>query len=593
MPNYVPAVKTETKRYRYEIMRAELQGERSSFEPHWRDLSDYLLPRRSRFYTSDQNKGDRRNQKIIDSTGTLALRTLSSGMMAGITSPARPWFRLTVPDPDLAEYGRVKDWLDLVTRRLRGIFGRSNYYNSLPTVYSDMGGFSTAAMLFEEDLTGQVIRTTPFPIGSYYIACDERGVVNTFFRVFNMTVRQIVMKFGEYNEKTGAPNWDKFSQQIKDYWDRGMYETWVEVAHVITPNVEYDPNKFGAKYKRFADCYYETGSMGNSNRNYIKDPATYDKYLRESGHDYFPVLAPRWSVSAGDVYGTDCPGMAALGDIKALQLMQKRKSQAIEKMVSPPMTGPAALRNAKASILPGDMTFVDDTRSGQGFRPAYQVDPRIQELLLDINDHQYRIQRAFYEDLFLMLQNTDRRDITATEIEERHEEKLLAVGPVLEQTNQDLLDPSIDLTFMFASKQGQIPPPPEELLREGGALKVDYISIMHQAQKLAGIGGLERTAQFVLQLSEAFPSVKHKFNAVQAVDEYADATGVSAKVIRSDEEAAALAAEEQKAIAAQQQMEAIEQGAGAAQKLAAADLSGDNALNRVLQQSRAGQLVTQ
>jgi len=104
-------LKQYTKRQELEILRSQLFNERASFTPHWRDLSDFVQPRRSRFYTSDVNKGDRRNQKIIDSTATMALRTLRSGMMSGVTSPARPWFRLTTPDPDLAEFGSVKMWL--------------------------------------------------------------------------------------------------------------------------------------------------------------------------------------------------------------------------------------------------------------------------------------------------------------------------------------------------------------------------------------------------------------------------------------------------------------------------------------------------
>jgi hypothetical protein len=79
----------QTKRNLYEILRAQMESERSSFISHWRDLSDFILSRRARFFVSDVNKGDRRNLKIIDNTCTLASRTLRSGMMAGVTSPAR------------------------------------------------------------------------------------------------------------------------------------------------------------------------------------------------------------------------------------------------------------------------------------------------------------------------------------------------------------------------------------------------------------------------------------------------------------------------------------------------------------------------
>src|SRR3990167_3541625 len=185
----------ETRWQRDERLRATLELERTSFIAHWRDLSDYILPRRSRFTVTDVNKGDRRNLKIIDSSATLAARTLRSGMMAGVTSPSRPWFRLTTAEPGLAQMGEVKAWLPLVTQRMEDVFRRSNLYNSLPVMYGDLGVFGTAAMYVEEDFTGDVIRTMPFPIGSYMMGLNERMVVDVLVREFQMTVRQIVQTF--------------------------------------------------------------------------------------------------------------------------------------------------------------------------------------------------------------------------------------------------------------------------------------------------------------------------------------------------------------------------------------------------------------
>ena len=88
-----------------------LQSERSSWISHWRELSDYLMPRSARFYKSDRNKGTKKHNQIFDNTASRALRVLSAGMMSGMTSPARPWFRLALPDEDLMDYGPVKDWL--------------------------------------------------------------------------------------------------------------------------------------------------------------------------------------------------------------------------------------------------------------------------------------------------------------------------------------------------------------------------------------------------------------------------------------------------------------------------------------------------
>src|SRR5262245_49551761 len=125
----------KSKRTLLEQMRTSLESERSSFISQWRDLNDFILPTRARFQMTDSNRGNRRSTKIIDSTAKLAARTLSSGMMSGITSPARPWFRLTTPDPELAEYASVKSWLYETTSRMRSVLARSNFYQKAPMLY--------------------------------------------------------------------------------------------------------------------------------------------------------------------------------------------------------------------------------------------------------------------------------------------------------------------------------------------------------------------------------------------------------------------------------------------------------------------------
>lgn len=578
----------KTKRERYEILRGQLDGERSSFISHWRDIGDYTLPRRPRFTINEANKGERKNQKIIDSTATLALRTLRSGMMGGITSPARPWFRLTSENPNIADMGDVKNWLSITGDRMANVFLRSNIYNALPIVYGDLGAFGTAAMQIEEDFTGDVIRAFPFPVGSYMLANDDLGQVRVFFREFRLTVRQLLNKFGQ---KLPNGEWDfsNFSDHVHSAYKNNHLEAWVDVCHVIEPNEEFQEGSLGSKYNRFASCYYERGTSQAG--SYIRTGVDDNRYLRESGYDYFPVLCPRWEVSDGDVYGTDCPGMVALGDIKQLQLGEKRSAMAIEKMVNPPMVGPMALKNLKASILPGDITFSDESAGKGGFRPAHEVNPRIAELEEKQAQVRERVRRAFFEDLFLMLANSDRRQITAREIEERHQEKLLALGPVLEQLNQDLLDPLIDITFAIMLKQGLVPEPPEEL--QGNDLKVEYVSFLAQAQKSLDVGGLERFASTVGQLAQSTqdPSVLDKIDADQWVDEYGDRLGVPPSVIRSDDAVAEIRQGRAQAQQAQAMAAEAKEATGAIKDLSETDVDKNSALKMLLERAQVGSLT--
>lgn len=556
-----------TKKQRYNRQLVDLKNEQSSFVSHWRDLGDYILPRRVRLTQTDRNKGDRRSRNIIDSTASLSARTLSSGMMAGVTSPARPWKRLTTPDPALAEFATVKDWLHTVNQRMDTVFLRSNLYNVLPILYYDMGVFATGGMFCEED-DEAVVRFTSFPVGSYYIANDKKGRVRVFAREFGMSVRQIVEKFGQNGD-----DMSNVSQAVKQAWENNKLDQWIDVVHVIDPNLDHNVDRLESKYKAFASCYYERAGDG-------------DVYLEESGYEEFPGLFGRWSVTGEDSYGTDCPGMMVLGDVRQLQLGEKRGMQAIEKQINPPLVGPPSMRNFKVSELPGDISWVSESQY-QTLRPLHEVKPQIRDLEYKQEQVRTRIRRGMYEDLFLMLAYSDpsrgKQPVTATEIAERQEEKLLALGPVLEQLNQDVLDPLIDRTFAIMVRAGLIPPAPREL--EGVDLKVEYISIMAQAQKMVGLSAVDRFIGFMGQLaltSPNDPSILDKWDRDQTIDEYADMTGVPPRIVVPDEQVAAKRAERAQAEAQQRAVEQATQESVAARNLSQAKTGPDNALGQLL-----------
>lgn len=570
-----------TKRQRHEFTRIQLEQERSSFLPLWSEVADYTRPTRYFNNAKDQTRGDRRNQKIIDSTAAQASRTLRSGMMAGHTSPSRDWKHLTTPDKELAEHGQVKNWLYDVNDLMSTVFLQTNLYNVLPILYGDMGDFSTSATLLEED-ANRVLRLYSIPLGTYCLATDGTGKPNTFTREYPMTVKQLVDTFGDHDKKTGKPNWDRFSMQVKNLYEQGQYQIYIDVIHVICPNPDWNPHSPFSIHKKFESCYYEKGNSTAGVSNYMTT-ADIGKYLRESGFDYFPVLAPRWEVSGASVYGVDCPGFQSLGDNKQLQIGEKRAAQAIEKMVTPPMQGGPEFLNRTASFLPGGLTVTAD-RNGGGLRPIHEVNLRIAELEGKQDQVRNRIKKAYYEDLFLMMTETDRREITATEIAERKEEKLLALGPVLEQLNQDLLDPLIDITFDIMIRQGRVPPPPEEL--QGMPLKVEYISVMAQAQKLIGLSGLERYTNYVAGVAAFDQSILRKFNAAEAADEYAEIASIKPTINRTNEEVAAMAQAEAQAAAQARQAENVAKSTAAIKNLSQADLEGENALSAALKGGR-------
>ena len=233
---------------------------------------------------------------------------------------------------------------------------------------------------------------------------------------------------------------------------------------------------------------------------------------------------------------------------------------------------------------------MDDREGQKGFRPAHDINFNIQQMEQKQAQVRNRINEAFYKNLFQAIVNNEgdpRR--TATEILEIKNEKLLSLGPVLEQLNQDVLDPFIDIVFNIMNSQGLIPRAPEEL--HGVALRVEYISILAQAQKSLGISSIERFTSFVNNVGAVVPQVMDKVDMDQLIDVYSELTGVPPKIVRPDDQVAGIRQERAKQQQAQQQAEMIAQGSMAAKNLGQADTSGKNALTDLLQQSQAGSLT--
>jgi hypothetical protein len=535
----------------------QLKTERATWYPHWKELSDYLLPRNGRFFIQDRDRGQRRHNSIYDNTGTRALRILGAGMMSGATSPARPWFRLTISDSDLAQFGPVKQWLSDVTSLMLSVFSKSNTYRSLHSMYEELGCFGTAASIVMDDFNN-VIHHQSLTTGEFCIATDFRGNVNTIYREFQKTVHEIVEEFGYKN----------CSSTVQNMFDRGTLDTWVTIVQAIEPRVdrERDVRKKDAKNMPYKSCYFELNA----------EPG---KYLRESGFKRFPALAPRWAVAGGDIYGNS-PGMEALGDVKQLQHEQLRKAQGIDYKTLPPLQVPTSLKNRDVDRMPGGISYYDASTPGGGIRSAFEVNLDLSHLLMDIQDVRERIKGSFYADLFLMLANSTNTSMTATEVAERHEEKLLMLGPVLERLHNELLDPMIEMTFDRMVEAGIVPQPPEEL--QGMDISVEFVSMLAQAQRAIATNGIDRFVGNLGAVAGFKPDVLDKFNSDEWADAYSDMLGVDPKLIIPNDKVAVIRQERAKAQAAAAQAATMQQAAETTKTLSQADTSGNNGLTDVM-----------
>lgn len=532
-----------------------LKNERESWIGHWRDISENLLPRTGRFILTDQNRGTERHNQILDSTGTRALRVLAAGMMAGMTSPARPWFRLTTSDPELDESAGVKTWLADVTRIMQMVFAKSNTYRALHAMYEELGAYGTASDIVLPDFDA-VVHNNVLTAGEYAMSTDHRGHVNTLYREFQYTVGQLVGEFGK----------DNCSRTVQNLFDRGELDKWVPVMHAIEPRADRDTTKRDARNMAWRSMYFEPGSLDNV-------------FLRESGYKQFPALCPRWATSGGDIYGNS-PAMESLGDIRQLQHQQLRKSQGIDYKTNPPLQVPTAFKNRDIDTLPGGISYVDVNSPTGGIRSAFEVNIDLSHLLNDIQDVRERIKASFYADLFLMLAGGDLRNMTATEVAERHEEKLLMLGPVLERLHNEILDPLINMTFDRMLEAGIVPPPPEEL--QGMELNVEFVSMLAQAQRAIATNSVDRYVTNLGAVASFKPDVLDKFDADRWADAYADMLGIDPELVVPGDKVALIRQQRAQAAQAAQQAEMMQQGAATAKDLAAAKTGEASALTSVM-----------
>lgn len=493
---------------------SQLDIERSSFIPHWKELSEFISPRRGRFFLDDRNKGDKRYRSIINSIATQALKTARAGMVAGVANQSKKWFEVQTADTELMQSQNVRMWLAFVQREMEAVYNGTNFYSSFSQTIGELLQFGTGAMTQEED-DETVVHFTNHTIGSYWIGVDAKQNPNTFVRKFQMTVQQMVDEFGKEN----------CSKQIRDLYDRGQYDQWFNVTHYIGDNPDYNANKATSKHKKIASCYFEDAS----------NPGEEDKWLRESGYDEFPTSIPRWDITGEDIYGTDCPAMVALGDIKQLQIEERRKAQAIDKFVNPPLKGPTSLRNVPVSALPGGLTVYDAGTDREGLAPIYQVDPRITELQQDIQAIENRIKDIFFTPLFFAITQMEGiQPRNQLELNQRNQERLLILGPVLERVQTEL-QKIIERTFNIMMRKGLLPPAPPELA--GQSLKVKFVSSLAMAQRSEQVAALNDLRTYVTELaSGGFPEAVDKFNADQSIDEMGLILGAPPSVVRGDDE---------------------------------------------------------
>lgn len=559
----------QTMRQHLEARLNMLRAWRFSWAQHWQLLETYLLPRRGIFINTAMPtpntmiRGLPINQAIVDPTGTQAMRICAAGLMSGLMSPGRPWKKLKPALFDTTELDADgQSWLEEVNDRMDTIMAKSNFYDTGAQMWEDITTFGTGPMIIYEDASDVIRCYLPCP-GEYLLASSSANRVESLYRLYVATVAQIVEMFGI----------DNCPADVRGLWRTKGSSLEVEkvIAHAIEPNFAIDLG--GQRIGQMP------GGMPWREYYWVYGSSDIAPLSARGFHDQ-PHVCPRWAVTSNDAYGRSV-GMDVLPDIMQLQVETMRKAEAIEKLVRPPLIGDASLKNEPSSILPGHLTYVPGISADKGIRPIYTVDPRVKEMMEDIREVQSRIRTGFFNDLFLMMAQSE-KPMTAYEVAQRQTEKLQVLGPVIERFHNEFAGPSIKRVFRIMERKKLLPALPKSL--QGQPIGVEYISMLAVAQRAAATGGMEALAKMVGYLGGAYPEAKLVLDPVEFLQIYAKLVNAPAKATRSPDEVEKLIQAQQQQAAQQAQAQEAMAAVQGAQTLSQTQLGTGNALDALVNQ---------
>jgi hypothetical protein len=523
-----------------------MKDARRSYESDAKEIASYAQPAKSRFLTSDINKGRQSNRRLNNSHGIFAFRTLQGGMTSGLSSQSRPWFSLGLTDEELHDDQEVKDWLSEVEKLMYGFFAQTNFYGAVKTGYLELGMFGTeACIMLEHREKGAVCHQLTF--GEYWLATGDDLEPNALYRQCPMTALQAVQMFGR----------DNVSSRIQSDYDCSRYENAHNFYHAIETNDDMIAGRLGFEGKPWRSVYWEEADSDK------------DHFAQQTGFYEQPFWAPRWDTTGGDVWGQG-PGHDALPDLRELQLQAKRKAEATDLHVHPEKIASSKVKlkgQPKSVVSVASVDKVGELVSVPYSIP-YQTIGVIRE---DVEACKEAVNQATYADLFMAITNMN--GIQPRNIEEiaaRNEEKLTQLGPVIESVNNEKLEVAINRAFGIMERGRMLPPAPEQL-RGGAEIKPKFISILTQMQRLVGLGQIERTVGFVGSQAGVYPEAIDKIDFDEMIDEYADRAGMPVNLIRSTADAEKIRADRARQQNMQQALAAapaVKDGADAVQTMA-------------------------
>jgi len=446
----------------------DLSGARGTFETHWQEVTDFILPRKNDI-TTRRFPGEKRNIQVLDNTAMFSNELLAAAMHTMLTNPNTMWFELTTGDKEIDDRDDVRVWLQDTQNRIFNVLVNSNFNTEVHEVYLDLGAIGTSPMVINEDPRSVVLFSTK-PIKDVFIDENNNGMVDEVYQVFNWNWKKVIQQFGE----KGTP--EKVIKARK-----GNENTLFRIIHAIYPKRIDKPTKSPMQF--------------HSQWVFHQDLAN----ILVGGFREFPYVVPRWSKVSSEKYGRS-PGMTALPEIKTLNKMVETTLKGAQKVTDPPLMVPDDGFITNVRTRPGSLNFF---RAGSQDRitPIFN-DTRIDFGFQAMSERRQRVREAFFVDQLRLPAGPQK---TATEVEQLSEEQLRLLGPFLARQQNEFLRPLIDRVFAIMDRRGMFLEAPEILA--GRRLDVNYASVIGRSQRVAQSRNIIRTMEQIGVIGSVMPEV--------------------------------------------------------------------------------------
>lgn len=467
-----------------------MSGERESWETLWQDCSDYILPRKSSINTVEP-QGEQRTIRIHDTTAIRANEKFAAGLYGYLTPPDQQWFSLEAENPMLQRIPEVRDWFADASEKLMRRLVNSNFQQEIHESYLQLGAFCTSMLYLEEGLGGEFV-FKDIPCGKYWIAEDSNGQVNKMYRKFVYTARQAVERWGINNPRLPS--------DIKDA-ARDEHGTNVEkdftFIHAIEPRSEFN------MYKK-----------DNLNMPYASSWISEDftTTVEEGGYNEKPFMCCRYLKSNVEIYGRG-PGTSHLPDVKQINFMEKTVIKQVEKLVDPPILVPDDGANTyRFRSAPNTINYWKATNPANKPEP-FQLNNTGALSFGEEKLEQKRqtIREAWHNDFFQAITNIERQ-MTATEILERVEEKIVLFAPTMGRLQTEKYTPMLQRAFNIMFRQGNNFQPLPQVLLQDPRFKVNYQGKISKALKMVENKATLTTLQQVMPMAELKPEILDIYN---------------------------------------------------------------------------------